>query len=422
MTLQEQPGGEDREEPEAGVWIGRLTGAERSALIATFAGWMLDGMDVMVYSLVLPVLLSVWHISKGQAGLLSTSTLLISSLGGWIAGILADRFGRVKLLKVTVFWFAFFTFASGFAQNFEQLLVARGLQGLGFGGEWAVGATLMGETIRARYRGRAVGTVQAGWSIGWGISVVCSTIVFSHVAQAMAWRVMFWIGILPALLIFYIQRHVQEPEIYTQRASAERGGTLAIFAPELVKTTVFAAVVALGAQGGYHAVTTWLPLYLSTVRGLSAVSTGGYLFVIAVGAFAGYVTAAHLADVLGRKWTLGLFAACAFVTVLLYTTVPLSNEQALVFGLLVGFFPSGVFSPMGAFFSELFPTAARASGCGFTYNFGRGIGALFPALVGYLSGRTSLGMAIAVLGAGAYVILVLGLLMLPETRGRRLEG
>jgi MFS family permease len=165
---------------EDGLWIRQLLPQERSAFVATFAGWMLDGMDVMVYSLVLPTLLTAWHITKGQAGLLSTATLLISSLGGWLAGILADRFGRVQLLKLTVFWFAFFTFLSGFTQNFEQLLLTRSLQGLGFGGEWAVGAALVSETIRARYRGRAVGTVQAGWSIGWGVSVLVFTLVFSH--------------------------------------------------------------------------------------------------------------------------------------------------------------------------------------------------------------------------------------------------
>jgi MFS family permease len=116
---------------------------------------------------------------------------LLSSLGGWLAGVLADRFGRVQVLKLTIFWFAFFTFLSGFAQNFYQLLLARGLQGLGFGGEWAVGAALMGETIRARYRGRAVGTVQAGWAVGWGLSVILFIVLFSRLPHEMAWRVMF---------------------------------------------------------------------------------------------------------------------------------------------------------------------------------------------------------------------------------------
>src|SRR6202008_2875237 len=114
------------------------------------------------------------------------------------------RWGGVLILQWTIAWFAVFTFLSGFTRNFEQLLVIRGLQGLGFGGEWAVGAALMGESIRTRFRGRAVGTVQAGWSIGWGISVVLFTILFSRLPHEIAWRVLFWIGILPALLIVYI--------------------------------------------------------------------------------------------------------------------------------------------------------------------------------------------------------------------------
>jgi MFS family permease len=208
--------------PANGLWIRQLSAPERAAFIATFGGWMLDGMDVMVYSLVLPTLLLEWHISKGQAGLLSTSTLLLSSLGGWLAGILADRVGRVRILKLTIFWFAFFTFLSGFTRNFEQLLVVRSLQGLGFGGEWAVGAALMGESIRTRFRGRVVGTVQAGWSIGWGVSVILFTILFSRLPHEIAWRVMFWIGILPALLIVYIRSKVQEPEIYRSKKQDAR--------------------------------------------------------------------------------------------------------------------------------------------------------------------------------------------------------
>ncbi len=284
--------------PPRGLWIRQLSGPERSAFIATFGGWMLDGMDVMVYSLVLPTLLAEWHISKGQAGLLSTVTLLLSSLGGWLAGILADRVGRVRVLKLTIFWFAFFTFLSGFTQNFEQLLVVRGLQGLGFGGEWAVGAALMGESIRTRFRGRAVGIVQAGWSIGWGLSVILFTILFSRLPHAIAWRVMFWIGILPALLIVYIRGKVEEPEIYLQR---KQGASLAgIFSSGYLRTTLLAALLALGAQGGYHAVTTWLPLYLRSSRGLSTLNTGAYLFVIILGAFSGYVTRC-LPD--RRDWT-----------------------------------------------------------------------------------------------------------------------
>lgn len=198
------------------AWIFELTPPERSTLVATFGGWALDGMDVMVYSFVIPTLIAAWSISKGQAGLLSTVTLLISAIGGWLAGMLADRFGRVRILQITILWFAVFTFLSGFTSSFGQLLVTRGLQGLGFGGEWAVGSVLMGEAIRAEHRGEAVGTVQSGWAIGWGVTAISYTVLFSVLPASLAWRALFWIGILPALLVFYIRRNVPEPEVFRE--------------------------------------------------------------------------------------------------------------------------------------------------------------------------------------------------------------
>ena len=360
---------------EAFAWVARLTERERSTLIATFAGWMLDGLDVMAYSFVVPTLLVSWNMTKGQAGMLGTSALLISSMGGWLAGVLADRYGRVRVLQLTIVWFALFTFLSGFTQTFTQLLTVRGLQGLGFGGEWAVGSVLMGESIRTKYRGKAVGTVQGGWAIGWGISALCYTVFFSLLPSELAWRAMFWIGILPALLVFYIRKHVPETEAFQHAHIVRRGGAMRIFAPAILRTTLLASLVSLGAQGGYYAITTWLPLYLKSTRGLTTLDTGRYLAVVIAGSFMGYMTAAYLTDRLGRKGTLILFAACSLLTVISYTNAPIGNSVMLILGFPLGFFASGTFSPMGAFLTELFPTPLRASGQGFSYNLGRGAGA-----------------------------------------------
>jgi MFS family permease len=402
------------------AWFTQLNAKERSTLAATFAGWMLDGMDVMVYSFVLPTLVALWHISKGEAGLLGTSALLLSSLGGWIAGLAADRFGRVRVLQLTILWFAFFTFLSGFANGFTQLLIFRGLQGLGFGGEWAVGSVLIGETIRSEYRGRAVGTVQGGWAIGWGVSAMFYTLFFAVLPPSLAWRAMFWVGLLPALLAVWVRSHVSESTIFERNLSAKKlessAHFLQIFSPALLRTTLLAGLLALGAQGGYYAITTWLPLYMNA-RGLSVTHTGGYLLVVIAGSFAGYLTAAHLADKIGRKWTLTLFAVFSFTTVLLYMVLPISDHVMLFLGFPLGFFPSGAFSPMGAFFTELFPTSLRGSGQGFAYNLGRGVGALFPSLVGYFSAHMGLGKAIAVFAVVAYMLMALSVLLLPETRG-----
>ncbi len=407
-------------------WIFNLTLQERSTLVATFGGWALDGMDVMVYSFVIPTLIAAWSITKGQAGMLGTAALLISSVGGWIAGLLADRFGRVRILQVTIVWFAVFTFLSGFTNSFSQLLITRGLQGLGFGGEWAVGSVLMGEAIRAEYRGKAVGTVQGGWAVGWGIAAICYTVLFSVLPAAAAWRAMFWIGILPALLVFYIRRHVPEPEVFSQTQErelklGEGSHFLEIFSPALLRTTLLTALMSIGVQGGYYAITTWLPTFLKTTRGLSVFNTGAYLFVVIMGSFAGYLVAAQLTDDLGRRSTLILYAVCSFLTVTAYTYFSISNGAMLVLGFPLGFFASGSFSPVGAFFTELFPSRLRGSGQGFSYNFGRGVGALFPTLVGFLSARITLGHAISTFAVAAYLVMIFAVLLLPETKGKELR-
>jgi len=284
----------------------------------------------------------------------------------------------------------------------------------------------MGETIRAQHRGKAVGTVQGGWAVGWGIAAISYAVLFSILPAATAWRAMFWIGILPALLVFYIRRNVPEPEVFhrtraREAALGEGNRFLEIFSPALLRTTLLASLLATGAQGGYYAITTWLPTFLRTVRGLAVLNTGGYLLVVIVGSFAGYMLSAWLADRLGRKRTLILFAVCSFVTVTAYTYLPISNPIMMVLGFPLGFFASGSFSPIGAFFTELFPSRLRGSGQGFSYNFGRGIGALFPTLVGYLSARISLGRAISAFAVAAYLVMVFAVLLLPETRGKELQ-
>ena len=413
-------GAEDNEASVSASSSGALSRSERATLIGTWFGWMLDGMDVMIFSFVMPTLIALWSISTGEAGILGTSTLLFSAVGGWLAGIAADRYGRVKVLQITILWFAFFTFLSGFTNSFGQLFITRSLMGLGFGGEWAVGSVLIAEAIRGRHRGKAVGFVQGGWAIGWGLAALCYTVAFSVLDPELAWRVMFWIGLSPAVLVFYIRRRVPESAVFQR--TTERGGAMGIFGEGVLRTTVLASLVALGVQGGYYAVTTWLPLFLRTTRGLSVMSTGGYLFVIVAGSFAGYLVAAVLADRIGRRNTIFVFAVGSITSVCLYTLLVLTNAQILVLGFPLGFFASGAFSPIGSFFAELFPTRVRGSGQGFSYNLGRGLGALFPALVGILTAsQWPLPVSIAVFAAGAYSLMIAATLLLPETRGRTLD-
>jgi MFS family permease len=399
-----------------------MTVPERRTFWACFLGWMLDGMDFMVYPLVIGTVMSLWQIDRGAAGLAVTLTLVFSAVGGWAAGYVADRIGRVRTLQLTILWFSFFSLLCAFAQNFTQLMICRALLGIGFGGEWAAGAVLIGETIRAEYRGRAVGCVQSGWAVGWGLAVLIQAALYSWLAPELAWRWMFALGAAPALLVFYLRRRVAEPAI-AQRQRAAGGGARIweIFAPGILRTTLLASLLGVGAQGGYYAITTWLPTFLRTERGLTVVGSAPYLASVIGGAFAGYLVGAYLADRIGRRRLFQLFAVGAVALVMAYTQLPITPAMALVLGFPLGFFASGYFSGFGAFLTELYPTRLRGSGQGFAYNFGRGIGALFPTLVGFLSAAMSLASAMAVFALLAYGLLFAAATSLPETRGKILE-
>jgi len=402
-----------------------MTSPERKTFWACFFGWALDAMDFMIYPLVIGTIIAMWQVDRGAAGLAVTVTLLFSAFGGWVAGYLSDRFGRVRTLQITIIWFSVFTLLCALAQDFTQLIILRALLGLGFGGEWAAGAILIGETIRPAYRGRAVGSVQSGWAFGWGIAVLLQAITFSLAPPEMAWRIMFALGAVPALLVFFLRRHVAEPDVAARaRASTtgEQPSIWEIFAPKILGTTILAALLGTGAQGGYYAVTTWLPTYLRVDRGLTVLNSTSYLAVLIAGSFTGYIVGAWLADRIGRRMLFISFAVLASVLVLAYTEMPLSDGVMLVLGFSLGFCASAYFSGMGAFFTELFPTRLRGSGQGFAYNFGRGIGALFPTLVGYLSASMSLATAIAIFAILAYGLMLVAALLLPETRGKVLEA
>jgi MFS family permease len=405
------------------TWLVETNRQERAALSAAFGGYAVDAFDYMIYTFIIPTLIASWSMSKTEAGLIATASLLSSAVGGWVAGVLADRYGRVKILQLTVVWFTLFTFLSGFTQTPWQLLLTRTMQGIGFGGEWSVGSILIAEMIRPEHRGTAVGLVQSSWAVGWGSAAVAFGAIYSMLDPTLAWRVLFWIGLIPAVLVVYIRRYVKESEVFTEtRAKVDASGRgtsfLEIFSPSMLKTTLLASLLATGMQGAYYSVTTWLPTYLKTERHLSVMNTSGYLLVLIIGSFLGYLTSAYLSDRLGRRHCFILFAASAAALVVIYTQIPITDGMMLFLGFPLGFFLSGIFSGMGAYLSELFPSRVRGSGQGFCYNFGRAVGAVFPALVGYLSGMMPLGQAIGIMAGGAYLIVIIAALSLPETKGK----
>lgn len=403
-------------------WFTQVSPKERRTFWACFGGWSLDAMDAQMFSLVIPTLLTTWHITKADAGWLTAATLIAGALGGWLAGYASDRFGRVRVLQATIIWYSVFTLAIGLTQNFEQLMIARVLQGIGFGGEWAAGAVLMAETIRNEHRGKAMGAVQSGWAIGWGAAVLLYTSLFYLMPEGEAWRIMFMIGILPAFLVIFIRRNVEEPDISVRnrKAAVARPSLVAIFRPALLRRTLFGALLGLGSHGGYYALMTFLPTFLKTERHLSVLNTGGYLAVIIIGSFFGYICSGLLSDRIGRRRNVLFFAVCCVISLSLYMLLPISNAWMLWAGLPLGFFASGIPAGLGAFFAELFPTAVRGAAQGFCYNAGRILSSVFPVLVGTLAATIPLGEAIAIFAAAAYGLAIFAAWCLPETRGTEL--
>lgn len=404
------------------AWYRTLGPSGRRAFTGSFLGYGLDSYDFWVLPLGLTAIAATFGLSKPQTGLLATVTLVFSAVGGVAAGVLADRVGRVRTLMLTVVAYAIFTALCGLAPGYPELLAFRALQGLGFGGEWAAGAILVAEYATARHRGRAVAMVQSAWAVGWGAAVVVSTVVFSLAGEHLAWRLLFLTGALPALAAIYIRRNLTDAPAYARPERGTARGSLAtIFAPGLRSKTIFAVVMSTGVQGGYYTLATWVPTYLKADRHLSVVGTGGYLAFLIGGAFAGYLTGGLLTDRLGRKPTFRLFAVLSAALILLYTRLPAgANGYILVLGLPLGFCSSAIFSGFGSFLAELYPGRVRGTGQGFTYNVGRGAGAFFPTLIGFVATRYGVGGAMA-FGALAYLLAFTALFGLPETRARELS-
>jgi MFS family permease len=405
------------------AWYAEMTPKARNTFWACVGGWMMDAMDVQMLTFATTGIIAAFAVTNADVGFIGTVTLLTSALGGWFAGALSDRFGRVRTLQISIAWFAVFTFLCGFAQSYGQLLATRALMGFGFGGEWAAAAVLVGEVIAPAHRGKAVGAMQSGWAAGWGIAAGVATLLLSVYPEQTAWRAMFWVGLAPAVLVFFVRRFVDEPPVYAQArmdlaTAGKAANFLEIFTRPVLKKTILACMLSTGVQGGYYAITSWLPKFLREERGLTVLSSGGYLAVIITGSFIGYLVSAWLNDRIGRRANFVLFAVCSIAVVIAYTLIPVNDAVMLMLGFPLGFLASGIFSGMGPLLTELYSTRMRGSGQGFAYNFGRAIAALNLWFVGMFSAVMPLGRSIGVFALMAYGLVVIAALLLPETRGR----
>jgi MFS family permease len=396
----------------------------KKALIAASLGWMLDSFDVMLYSLVLASLMADLHLSKGTAGILGSVTLLAAAAGGLSFGIIADRFGRTRALMASVLIYAIFTAACGLAHNFMQLAVFRILLGLGMGGEWASGASLVSETWPAEHRGKALGFMQSSWAIGYALAAL----VVAVVMPLAGWRAVFFVGVLPAFITLWIRRGVEEPELWKSSRnsiSSTFGGFAELFRGRLLQSTIVLTLMNACCLFAWWGFNLWVPAYLSlpvAQGGIGLTSTAMSLVVIVmqIGMWFGYVTFGFVSDTVGRKKTYitYLIAASALLFVFGTTRTPL---LLLILGPFVAFFGTGYYTGFAAVTAETYDTRIRATAQGFTYNTGRIVSAAAPFTVGSLAQKHGFGAAFAV-GALSFLLAALFWIWIPETKGRRLAA
>lgn len=408
------------------AWYGGLKLSDKRTFWACFGGWTLDSLNFFIFTFAFPAIIAAFEITRREAGLLTTLPLISAALGGWAAASFSDRIGRARVLQITILWFAAFTFLCAISQDYWQLLVCRTLMGFGLGGEWAVGAVLLGETIRAKDRGKAVGAMQSGWGFGWGIAALVSILFLLKLRQDIAWRALLCVGILPALLVFYIRRHVDDAPVFKEMqkklaAKKRKSNFLEIFSPALLKTTILTSLLATGAHGGYYA-SAWYLDYVRNQQKISVMGMGRYLAVLVVGSIIGYLVSAYLVDRIGRRQNFVLFAACSAASIFALTIFPLNNVSILILAFMVVFFASGTFSGIGPALTENFPTRVRGSGQSFAYNSGRLLAAAVPWAVAALSARSTQSESTNLIAIVAYGLVIFVAYMLPETKGRTLTA
>jgi MFS family permease len=407
-------------------WWRQADSRPHKALIAASLGWMLDSFDIMMYALVLSYLMKDLGMDKPTAGLMGSITLLASAVGGMIFGVIADRFGRTRALRGSILIYSVFTAACGFSRTVPMLAVFRICLGLGMGGEWASGAALVSETWPAEHRGKALGFMQSSWAVGYAAAALVTGIVM----PLWGWRAVFFIGVLPALLTFWIQKQVDEPEIWQKqrslvRTTAEKKPRArSIIRGRLLGITAAVTIMNAFTMFAWWGFNLWIPGYLSLDRSQGGIGLGtrqmsALIIFMQVGMWLGYITFGYICDSLGRKKTYVFFLVAASLFVLAYSGFRI--PMLLFFlGPFVAFFGTGYFSGFGALTAELYPTRIRATAQGFTYNIGRIASAIAPLVIGSLAQRKGFNIAF-LLASGAFLLAAVMWIWIPETRGRELE-
>ena len=399
-------------EPTKDQWLAWFAGA---------FGWILDGFDFTIFLLIMPPIANEFGVSVTAVASVLTVTLWLRLVGAVGSGWLGDRAGRKLPLMLSIFWFSVCNFIAGFSPTFTFLFVVRALLGIGMGAEWPAGATLAMESWPARSRGLMGAAMQGSWNLGFALS----SLAYWLLSDAIGWRGLLWLGILPALLCVYVRFCVKEPPVSVENRKRQheanrevRAPLAAIFRRGLLFNTLTACWWMTGSMIVYYSVYGLFATWLQTDLKVAAAAVGTPILLSNLVGYLGFWVWGATADRIGRRGTLIIQALTGCIVAPTYLLT--DDLTWIVAGFVIQGFFGGTVPALGPpYMTERFPTEVRTSASGFCYHFGLVFGALVPPVISYFAIELHVGFAVPMLigtlvGAGT---MISALLLSPETKG-----
>ena len=413
---------------ESEIRIKDITRGQWNALIAALLGWALDIMDLMIYSMVIVQIMTEFGLDTGRSGMLASSALIASAIGGLTFGFISDKIGRIRALTFSILVYSVATLMCGLSNGFIMLFIFRVLVGFGMGGEYGSGAALVTEMWPAKYRARVMSVVQSGFTIGyWSAAGLAAVIVPNY-----GWRAVFFVGVLPALLVFFIRKHTPESPLWKEEQAkreaenkkySARESLAIMFSSEYVRKTVTALFFVTFVQLGYWSINLWGPGFLALPveqggRGMSVIGTSLWIILMQCGTFPGYFIFGWISDKIGIKNTYIIFIIGNIISVPIFL---LTTNQTLMLIIcpIMGFF-FALYAGFGPILTEFYPTQIRAMSTGFIYNISRAISGIAPSVIGVIAIQYGMDRAL-LLSAAFWVCALISLFTLPRITGRSLN-
>jgi MFS family permease len=385
---------------------------QKKTVVASVAGLTLEGMDIMFISFAMSMIIAHFHIDLATGGLISSLTNIGMLAGGVVFGILADKFGRVRIFTYSILLFAVGTALTGFATSIEQVYVFRFIAGLGAGGEYGIGMALVAEAWPKDKQGRASSYVSVGAQYG----VILAALLSAMILPVLGWRALFFVGLVPVIFAFIVRKNLDEsPEwLAAQKQKRivnkqEKGKLLQLFdTPRITMTTISLAIMATVQIAGYNGLMIWLPSMLQQSQGLSVSSSALWTISTAIGMIIGMLIFGRFIDRFGIKRSYGMFLLASAAAVFLYSHAE-GSAGVLIGGAIVGFFSNGMFAGYGALISSFYPVQVRSTATNTIFNFGRAVGGLSPIFVGYILQRYDMTVAmtyLAILYCISFIVML----------------